>query len=201
MQVSFDRNIIGFVCLHVFGCVCSVFLKEFERSLSNVVLSSLPSDDTFSGEVSYIVGKLFGKRHCSLCDITHGWFVLHFKRRKSSLFTLRAMSEKEKSKECRIRVRVPFDLLHRNNPLPNDYKGPFPVVLGEFCCLFVLSVFVCFVFILFSFHLLGELENGDIITVVSPEQLETCKGDAEAMYKYIDEKLKEMEKEKEGDKL
>ena len=98
-----------------------------------------------------------GKRHCSLCDVTHGW----------------NWSEKPESKECRLRLKVPFDLLHRNNKLPNDYKGPLPVVLGE-------------------------LEDGEIITILSPEKLETCKGKPEEMYKLIDEKLKE---EEEGKKV
>ncbi len=31
------------------------------------------ADGTLAGEVSYVLGKLAGNRHCALCDISHGW--------------------------------------------------------------------------------------------------------------------------------
>lgn len=31
------------------------------------------ADGTLSGELRYALGKLTGRSHCALCDITHGW--------------------------------------------------------------------------------------------------------------------------------
>ena len=33
------------------------------------------ADHTLIGEVSYWVGARLGRRHCALCDITHGLFT------------------------------------------------------------------------------------------------------------------------------
>jgi hypothetical protein len=49
------------------------------------------------GEVSYMVGKLTGKSHCSLCDITHGRW-----------------SEKSEMVDCRESSEAPFLLVHLN---------------------------------------------------------------------------------------
>ncbi len=56
------------------------------------------ADGTLRGEVSYWVGARLGRRHCSLCDITHG--------------TLRQRPE---WKACTAGFPVPFDTYHRND--------------------------------------------------------------------------------------
>lgn len=88
-------------------------MEEGKQTLTRII-GIYDADGTWTGEIAYALGKWFGNRHCSLCDITHA-----------------GVSEKEESKECRLRLKVPFDLLHRNDALPvPGYKGPFPVVLG-----------------------------------------------------------------------
>jgi hypothetical protein len=75
------------------------------------------ADGTLRGEVAYVVGKLLGRAHCGLCDITHG-----------------AVSEKAEWKACRAALPVRFDTYHRNDqpdaarPLTD---GRLPAVLAE----------------------------------------------------------------------
>lgn len=35
------------------------------------VVGVYDADHTLRGEVAYVVGKLLGRRHCALCDVTH----------------------------------------------------------------------------------------------------------------------------------
>lgn len=70
------------------------------------------------GEVRYVIGKLLGTAHCSLCDITHSSV-----RRKPDWDTMVA------------RVGLPFRLLHLNE-LPSDVaayvkRQGSPIVLGR----------------------------------------------------------------------
>lgn len=75
------------------------------------------ADGTLRGEVAYVVGKLLGRAHCGLCDITHG-----------------AVSERAEGKACRAALPVRFDTYHRNDqpdaarPLTD---GRLPGVLAE----------------------------------------------------------------------
>lgn len=75
------------------------------------------ADGTLRGEVAYVVGKLLGRAHCALCDITHG-----------------AVSEKAEWKACRAALPVRFDTYHRDDqpdaarPLTD---GRLPAVLAE----------------------------------------------------------------------
>jgi hypothetical protein len=73
------------------------------------------ADATLWGEVSYWVGARLGRRHCSLCDITHGLFT----RRKEWT-------------TCAEELPVAFVTFHRNDA-PDDAKhaaaGRFPCVL------------------------------------------------------------------------
>lgn len=75
------------------------------------------ADGTLRGEVAYVVGKLLGRAHCALCDITHG-----------------AVSEKAEWKACRAALPVRFDTYHRHDqpdacrPLTD---GRLPAVLAE----------------------------------------------------------------------
>lgn len=59
------------------------------------------ADGGIAGEAKYVVGHLLGHLHCALCDITHGPV-----RRKKSFDAFRA------------RLRVPFDVVHRNERSP-----------------------------------------------------------------------------------
>lgn len=75
------------------------------------------ADGTLRGEVAYVVGRLLGRAHCGLCDITHG-----------------AVSEKAEWKACRAALPVRFDTYHRNDQ-PDTARpltdGRLPAVLAE----------------------------------------------------------------------
>lgn len=76
------------------------------------------AEGTFRGEVTYVVGRMLGRRHCALCEITHGWSPL----------------EKRSSRACRSGLPVPFDLLHLDERPPviaDATEGKAPVVLAE----------------------------------------------------------------------
>ena len=75
------------------------------------------ADGTMRGEVAYWIGARLGRRHCSLCDITHG--------------TLR---EKSEWQECRIGLPVPFDMHHRDDQpdaVRTAVAAVAPVVVAE----------------------------------------------------------------------
>ena len=75
------------------------------------------TEGTIRGEVAYWVGARLGRRHCSLCDVTHGTF-----------------SEKTAWKRCRTALPVPFDTFHRDDR-PDEIRfasgDRTPVVLAE----------------------------------------------------------------------
>ena len=75
------------------------------------------ADGGLRGEAAYVLGKLLGTAHCSLCDITHSPI-----RRKRSWDDLVE------------RLGVPFDLPHRNEQ-PADVAavtgGVYPMVLAR----------------------------------------------------------------------
>jgi hypothetical protein len=75
------------------------------------------ADGTLRGEVAYWVGARLGRRHCSLCEITHGTF-----RRRPEWDT------------CRAGLPVPFDLYHRDDQ-PDTVRavaaGRYPLVAVE----------------------------------------------------------------------
>jgi hypothetical protein len=57
---------------------------------------------TITGELAYLAGKLSGRAHCGLCDITHG-LRLH---------------ERKEWREQRRRLRVPFETVHLDERSP-----------------------------------------------------------------------------------
>ena len=75
------------------------------------------ADSTVVGELSYWIGARFGRRHCSLCELTHGLFTM-----------------KGEWKECAANLGVPFVTHHRNDA-PDDVlavaAGSFPVVMAR----------------------------------------------------------------------
>lgn len=75
------------------------------------------ADSTLRGELAYWVGARLGRRHCSLCEITHG--------------TVRRRPEWQ---ACLATLPVPFDTYHRNDqpdPVRIASAGASPVVLAE----------------------------------------------------------------------
>ncbi|MEQ1873852.1 MAG: hypothetical protein ABL953_09005 [Ilumatobacteraceae bacterium] len=75
------------------------------------------ADSTVRGELAYWIGARLGRRHCSLCDITHG-----------------SVRERPEWKACRAGLPVPFDTYHRNDQPENARtaaNGVAPVVVAE----------------------------------------------------------------------
>ena len=75
------------------------------------------ADGGIVGELRYVTGKIFGRAHCALCDITHRGVT----------------PRKEWSQAC-DRIAVPFQLLHLNER-PEDIRrasdGTVPCVAGQ----------------------------------------------------------------------
>jgi hypothetical protein len=95
---------------------CRAYAHIVEESVTEFI-GIYDADSTIIGEVSYWIGARLGRRHCSLCDITHGLFT-----------------EKAEWKLCRESVQVAFTTFHRNDA-PADAltaaKGSFPCVLAR----------------------------------------------------------------------
>jgi hypothetical protein len=75
------------------------------------------ADSTLRGELAYWVGARLGRRHCSLCDITHG-----------------SVRQRPEWKTCQAGLPVPFDTFHRNDqpePVRAAANGLAPVVVAE----------------------------------------------------------------------
>ena len=74
------------------------------------------ADSTVRGELAYWVGARLGRRHCSLCDITHG-----------------SVRQRPEWKTCQAGLPVPFDTYHRNDQ-PHAIRatsgGEAPVVVA-----------------------------------------------------------------------
>src|SRR3954468_21483820 len=75
------------------------------------------ADSTLGGELAYWVGARLGRRHCSLCEITHG-----------------SVRQRPEWKACRAALPVTFDTFHRNDQ-PEAIRaasgGEVPVVVAE----------------------------------------------------------------------
>ena len=75
------------------------------------------ADSTLRGELAYWVGAQLGRRHCSLCEITHG-----------------SVRQRPEWKACQAGFPVPFDTFHRNDQ-PGTIRaaagGQAPVVVAE----------------------------------------------------------------------
>ena len=75
------------------------------------------ADSTARGEIAYWVGARLGRRHCSLCEITHG-----------------SVRQRPEWKTCKASLPVPFDTYHRNDQ-PDTIRtasgGQAPVVVAE----------------------------------------------------------------------
>lgn len=75
------------------------------------------ADGTLRGEIAYWLGARLGRRHCSLCEVTHGVFTV-----------------KGEWKRCREGLPVPFDTFHRDDQ-PDEVRRAAgdraPSVLAE----------------------------------------------------------------------
>ncbi|MEY3681000.1 MAG: hypothetical protein RL547_1613 [Actinomycetota bacterium] len=75
------------------------------------------ANGSLRGEVAYWVGARLGRRHCSLCDVTHG-----------------AFTEKREWRNCRESLPVPFDTYHRDDQPESIRRATgdrAPVVVAE----------------------------------------------------------------------
>lgn len=75
------------------------------------------ADHTMRGELAYFVGARLGRRHCALCDITHG-----------------LVRERAEWKTCRAGLPVRFDTFHRDDQpaaIRAAAHGVAPVVVAE----------------------------------------------------------------------
>lgn len=75
------------------------------------------ADGTRMGEAAYWIGARLGRRHCALCDITHG-----------------AVRERRDWRQCKVALPVPFETHHRDDQ-PADIRaaagGLVPVVVAR----------------------------------------------------------------------
>ena len=75
------------------------------------------ADGALRSEVAYWIGARLGRRHCALCDITHG-----------------SVRKKPEWQACQVRLPVPFDTHHRDDQ-PDSVRaaagGVAPVVVAE----------------------------------------------------------------------
>jgi hypothetical protein len=65
--------------------------------------------------LQYFFGKIVGKAHCALCDITHGTF-----------------KEKKGFSECKNDLNLPFELLHLDelNSRLKEFENEAPCIIG-----------------------------------------------------------------------
>lgn len=78
------------------------------------------ADSTLRGELRYWVGARLGRRHCSLCEITHG-----------------SIRQRPKWKVCQAGLPVSFDTFHRDDQpdvIRASAGGRAPVVVAETEC-------------------------------------------------------------------
>lgn len=74
------------------------------------------ADGGLSGELRYVVGKLTGRTHCGLCDITHGW----------------TGRKRAWDAACEA-AGIEIELAHRNEVGPDELAaaGTLPAVIGR----------------------------------------------------------------------
>lgn len=87
------------------------------RAALRRVVGVYDADHTLLGEAAYWVGARLGRRHCALCDITHGLFTA-----------------KREWTECRSELPYTFDTYHRDDQ-PETVRaalvGRAPAVAAE----------------------------------------------------------------------
>jgi hypothetical protein len=76
------------------------------------------ANGSIRGEVAYVVGKLLGRTHCALCDITHG-----------------AVRRKPEFDRCAAALPVPMTLVHLDERDPDVTavsEGRTPCIVARF---------------------------------------------------------------------
>ena len=70
---------------------------KVERSDIVRLVGVYDADGSLRGELTYWVGARLGRRHCALCDITHG-----------------IVRERQDWRQCRDELGIDFDTVHRD---------------------------------------------------------------------------------------
>ena len=96
------------------------------------------ADGGLAGEARYVIGHVLGRAECSLCDITHG-----------------RLRRKREFDEFRVRLGVPFDVVHRNE------RGPEVVAAT--------AALPCVV----------AVTDAGLVTLLGRVELEQCDGDVD----------------------
>lgn len=97
------------------------------------------ADGGLAGEARYVIGHLLGRAECSLCDITHG-----------------RVRRKREFDEFRVRLGIPFDVVHRNERAPEVAAA-------------TADALPCVV----------AVTNRGLVTVLGRVELEQCGGDVD----------------------
>ena len=87
------------------------------RTIMDKLYGVYNADGGIIGELSYVIGKIRGKVHCALCDITH-----------------KGISKKKEWKALERKIDIPFELVHLNEQkkeLEEYTAGKSPCVVGE----------------------------------------------------------------------
>jgi hypothetical protein len=110
------------------------------------------ANGSLRGELAYVIGKVFGRAHCALCDITHG------KVRRKPDFD-----------RCAEQLPVPFTLVHLDERDPDVLAASgtgTPCVLGRF-------------------------DDGQILLLLGPDELERCQSDPRALQRAIEQAIED----------
>lgn len=91
-------------------------VPEIERPEILRLMGVYDADGTLRGELTYWFGARLGRRHCALCDITHG-----------------SVRERKDWRRCREEMKVAFDTVHRDEASPDVMavvRGNLPAVVA-----------------------------------------------------------------------
>ncbi len=93
--------------------------KHAERRAAEIheLIGVYHANGSWQGELAYLFGKLSGRAHCALCDITHG-----------------VMRRRQAFDACVAKLPVAFDLVHldeRSADVATASQGRTPCVLAR----------------------------------------------------------------------
>ena len=83
----------------------------------NRIIGVYHADGGVLGELKYMTGKLFGKTHCALCDMTHG-----------------RTGKKDAWKQCEENLGIPIKFVHlneRESKLKEYTQNITPCIVGK----------------------------------------------------------------------
>jgi len=91
--------------------------SHFDPKVVRRLIGVYDADGTLTGELAYLIGSVLGRKHCSLCDITHG-----------------LLRQKSECQSCRAGLPIPFDTFHRTDQ-PDEVRtateNRAPVVVAQ----------------------------------------------------------------------